>query len=85
MFGLSLILVVVLFSCTKPSVDCWKCKTWMDSQHPSDTDPVVNYFCGRTEQQIAKYIEDNTIITMDTIQGKVYQVYHKETRCVLWE
>jgi len=82
MFVLSLILIATLFSCRKPS-DCWKCKTWENSQHPAETDPIITYHKGWTEEQIKEYINANTIVTLDTIQGKTYYVYHKETRCSL--
>ena len=57
--------------------------TWENSQNPTETDPIITYHTGWTEQQVKEYIDANTIITLDTIQGKVYHVYHKETRCKL--
>ena len=75
-------LILIFFSCRKPS-DCWKCLTWENSQHPTENDPIVTYHKGWTEEQIKEYINVNTIVTLDTIQGKTYYVYHKETRCIL--
>lgn len=68
--------LVFLFACVeKPT--CWTCKTWNDVQNPSDTDPIVTIFEGKTDAEIAEYIKNNTRV--DTINGMY--IYVKETRC----